>query len=67
MTSPKAKLHLKKAQAHPEHAPKAAVERHARLKAEHVKRVSAAGERSATPPGKASRLLRRAKPEKAAG
>jgi hypothetical protein len=67
MTSPKSKQNRKAARAHPEHAPQAAVERHAKLKAERVKHVAAAGERSATPPSKAVRLLRRAKPDAPTG
>jgi hypothetical protein len=67
MTSPNSKQHLGKVRSHPEHVPTAADERHAKMKAERAKRVSVAGERSASPPGKALRLLRRPKPDAPTG
>jgi hypothetical protein len=56
MPSMDARHHPKKTRPIPKHAPPGAVEHHAKLKAEHVARASAAGERPTTPPGKSKKL-----------
>jgi hypothetical protein len=67
MTPPIAKQHLKMARTHPEHVPKATLDRLAKLKAKHVALVSAAGERRTTPSGRALGLLSRPKPDAPTG
>jgi hypothetical protein len=55
MPSMDARHHPKKTRPIPKHAPTGAVEHHAKLKAQHVARASAASERPTTP-GKSKKL-----------
>jgi hypothetical protein len=53
MPPPRSKQNPRTARPIPKHAPKVAVERHAKLKVERPRNISPGPERSATPPGKA--------------